>query len=190
MKSRGQGLGVGQKLSLTPDPEPLFFMEPEISRRCPTCGAAVRVRATFCPNCGRPMGNGLEKPSAEEQSGADNLPETNSLPKTTATNKPDVEAKDDIDSPAIKVTGKEGAPAVTFVKQGEGVGAPSKRHRVRTAAREAVEENLLPRVEKLRQASNVVLDEAAYDPSLRFILIALALFLIFLVILLASNILG
>jgi hypothetical protein len=61
---------------------------------------------------------------------------------------------------------------------------------MREAARGAVEESLLPRVEKLRQASNVVLDEASYDPSLRFVLIAIALFLVFLVLLLASKVLG
>ena len=71
-----------------------------------------------------------------------------------------------------------------------GESAPPKRHRMREAARGAVEESLLPRVEKLRQASNVVLDEASYDPSLRFVLIAIALFLVFLVLLLASKVLG
>jgi hypothetical protein len=71
-----------------------------------------------------------------------------------------------------------------------GDGTPPKLHRMRKAAREAVEENLLPRVERLRQASTVVLDEAAYDPSLRFVLIAIVIFIIFLIILLASRILG
>ncbi|MBA3805456.1 MAG: zinc ribbon domain-containing protein, partial [Acidobacteria bacterium] len=27
-------------------------MEPEIARRCKTCGAAVRNHAGFCPQCG------------------------------------------------------------------------------------------------------------------------------------------
>ena len=128
--------------------------------------------------------------SETQQASAANLPETDSLPPTATTSEPDAGVKDEIDSSRINVMGEDGARPVTFVKKGEGGVARSKRQRVRTAAREAVEENLLPRVEKLRQASNVVLDEAAYDPSLRFILIALALFLIFLLILLASNILG
>ena len=127
----------------------------------------------------------------EQQARADNLPETDSPPPGAMANEPDAaRVRDERDSPMTNVMSKEGMRAVTFVKQGEGVGARPKRHRVRTAAREAVEENLLPRVEKLRQASNIVLDEATYDPSLRFILIALALFIIFLLILLASNILG
>ncbi|HZG54070.1 MAG TPA: hypothetical protein VEZ40_18340 [Pyrinomonadaceae bacterium] len=54
----------------------------------------------------------------------------------------------------------------------------------------SVGENLRPRVEKLREASTVVLDEAADDPGLRFLIIAVALFLLFLFIFLFSYILG
>ena len=54
----------------------------------------------------------------------------------------------------------------------------------------SVGENLRPRVEKLREASTVVFDEASDDPGLRFVLIAALLFLVFLFILLFSYILG
>ena len=50
--------------------------------------------------------------------------------------------------------------------------------------------NLRPRVEKLREASTVVFDEASDDPGLRFVIIAVLLFLLFLFILLFSYILG
>ena len=185
-------------------------MEPEISRRCPACGAAVRLRATFCPNCGRPTSNvsavntsavaeappGREPEDEEEDESASfvNSPDAASAPPPPA-----VVDEPEAGSPVERATladdeaDKRRARVVTFVEQGAppgGAGARRKRQRVRTAAREAVEENLLPRVEKLRQASNVVLDEAAYDPSLRFILIALALFVVFLLILFASKILG
>jgi hypothetical protein len=46
------------------------------------------------------------------------------------------------------------------------------------------------RVDKLRRASSVVLDQAAYDPSLRFVLVAAGLFLLFLFLLLLSKVLG
>jgi hypothetical protein len=46
------------------------------------------------------------------------------------------------------------------------------------------------RVEKLRHVSSVVLDQAAYDPSLRFLLVAAALFLLFLVLLIMSKVIG
>ena len=50
--------------------------------------------------------------------------------------------------------------------------------------------NGLQKVEKIRRISSVVLDEAAYDPSLRFILVAAALFIIFLTILIMSKLIG
>jgi hypothetical protein len=118
-------------------------------------------------------------------------PDVASAPLPLMMDEPGPEVGDEEEPPFLEATDKErGARVVTYVEQGAADGTRPKRHRVRTAAREAVEENLLPRVEKLRQASNVVLDEAAYDPSLRFILIAVALFIIFLVILFASKVLG
>ncbi len=68
--------------------------------------------------------------------------------------------------------------------------ATSKRQWVTTAARGMVEEKLSPRVEKLRQASNVMLEEASYDPSLRFVLVAVAVIILSLFLLLLNYLLG
>jgi hypothetical protein len=68
--------------------------------------------------------------------------------------------------------------------------SPTRRHRVKVAARDAVEGKIAPRVEKLRQASTVVLDEAADDPGLRFVLVAALLILLSLVLLLLNQTLG
>src|SRR5215217_943559 len=46
------------------------------------------------------------------------------------------------------------------------------------------------RVEKLRKVSSVVIDQAAYDPSLRFLLVAAAFFILFLVLLILSKVIG
>lgn len=46
------------------------------------------------------------------------------------------------------------------------------------------------RVEKIRQVSSVVIDQAAYDPSLRFLLVAAVLFLLFVVLLILSKAIG
>jgi len=62
-------------------------------------------------------------------------------------------------------------------------------HRASTAARGAIEGNV-KRVEKIRQVSSVVFEEASYDPSLRFVLVALALFVLFAVLLLLSKVMG
>jgi len=62
-------------------------------------------------------------------------------------------------------------------------------HRASTVAKEALEDNV-KRVEKIRQVSSVVLEEAHYDPSLRFVLVALAVFLIFVILLVLSKVMG
>jgi hypothetical protein len=46
------------------------------------------------------------------------------------------------------------------------------------------------RVEKFRKVSSVMIDQAAYDPSLRFLLVAAALFILFLVLLILSKVIG
>ena len=66
---------------------------------------------------------------------------------------------------------------------------PTRRHRVKVAARDAMEGKIAPRVEKMRRASTVVLDEAADDPGLRFVLIAALLVLLSLGLVLLSQIL-
>jgi len=53
-----------------------------------------------------------------------------------------------------------------------------------------VASNVRERVEKIRHVSSVVIDQAAYDPSLRFILVAAVLFVVFLVLLILSKVIG
>ena len=48
----------------------------------------------------------------------------------------------------------------------------------------------MPGVNKLRKGTSIVIDEASYDPSLRFVLIALILFVLFLVLLILSKWIG
>ena len=51
-------------------------------------------------------------------------------------------------------------------------------------------EGVKARVEKLRHVSSVVIDQAAYDPSIRFLLVAAAFFILFLVLLILSKVIG
>ena len=51
-------------------------------------------------------------------------------------------------------------------------------------------DGVLARVEKFRKVSSVMIDQAAYDPSLRFLLVAAGLFLLFLVLLILSKVIG
>jgi hypothetical protein len=45
-------------------------------------------------------------------------------------------------------------------------------------------------VEKLRNVSSVVLNEATYDPSIRFLLVAAVLFILFLLVVIFNKLLG
>ena len=46
------------------------------------------------------------------------------------------------------------------------------------------------RVERMVKVSSIMLDQAAYDPSLRFLLVAAAFFILFLVLLILSKVIG
>jgi hypothetical protein len=58
------------------------------------------------------------------------------------------------------------------------------------ASRHGVAENVRERVEKIRHVSSVVIDQAAYDPSLRFLLVAAVLLLLVVVLVILSKVLG
>ena len=75
------------------------------------------------------------------------------------------------------------------------VAPPSREPRVTSrrpqfAARGAIENRMKPQVDKLRRVSSIVLDEAAYDSSLRFIFVVGVLFALFLVLLFLSKWIG
>jgi len=142
--------------------------DPEIDRRCHVCGAAVRSRALFCPQCGAEI---------KQQ----NI----------------VEAKSDPTPTQLAPDFSETQPLIakTDLGQTQPLSALVTEPRAPATANMASrplpkEEGPVSRVGKIRKVSSVVLDQAAYDPSLRFILVAAALFILFLVLLIMSKILG
>ncbi len=62
-------------------------------------------------------------------------------------------------------------------------------HRASTAARGAIGDNV-KRVEKIHHVSTAMFEEAHSDPSLRFVLVALGLFVVFIVLLILSKVMG
>jgi hypothetical protein len=77
--------------------------------------------------------------------------------------------------------------ATTRTQPSDGDASGAGRVRQRAAAVGAsVGDSLRPRVEKLRERSVVVLDEAAEDPGLRFVLVAAALFVVALLLFIFS----
>jgi uncharacterized Zn finger protein (UPF0148 family) len=160
-------------------------MIPEISHRCPSCGVSVRdfgERTMFCPECGETL---TETKSAK----ADPPAGIESADKSDAAEPP-------------RVSGEAAAPIKTAEAEvdKEKISIVEDRHTTRERTREtlhrasnrargAIEDNV-KRVEKIHHVSTVMLEEATYDPSLRFVLVALGLFVVFVILLILSKVMG
>jgi len=144
-------------------------MQPEISHRCASCGASIREPAMFCPDCGKPLAEATLEPEPQV------------VAEAKAPEVANVTAQD---------PGKKSDPTANHVSRAGTYGkARDSLHRASTATREALADNV-KRVEKIRHVSSVVLGEATYDPSLRFVLVAIGIFVVFLVLLLLSKVMG
>jgi hypothetical protein len=184
--------------------------EPEIARRCPTCGVSIREAAIFCPQCGSglpqqksaPSSTGVavaaerttskntsplneSNPDPQNDSRDDSKNATmNAAPPSTSNQMADTLAIPKTDQ-AIKTSATETAKAAAAPRVRGAVG--SKIQRATTVARN-VEGDVMHRARKVRKISSVVLDEAGYDPSLRFVLVAVGLFVLFLIIVFLNKV--
>ena len=136
--------------------------EPEIARRCVACGVSVRERAMFCPQCGNPI--------AQHESTT-----TNISPVDTIVDNAPVETRTDLvmTQPLTAV-----APP------------PPENKPTHAVVHRPTDHSVRGRVEHIRKVSSVMIDQAAYDPSLRFLLVAAAFFILFIVLLIASKVIG
>ena len=177
--------------------------EPEIARRCRNCGASIRDVALFCPQCG----NAQPHPQTRAAEPAPDTTSKNTAPlEDPDVAEPRLSMSDTvvIERPAetpqapasprtmsdtVAIERPEALPeAPPKASPGPGVrGVVGARvQRATTLARD-VEGDVIHRVQKVREISNVVLDEAGYDPGLRFVLAAVIVFVLFLVILLLNK---
>ena len=157
--------------------------EPEIFRRCSFCGASIRDKAFFCPQCGLQL---LRQSEDETKA----LHDTHDIVRDVTLTEADFQARlpaEPKDPPApVKPP-----PEVPTVK-------PAQRAKAEVGARiqratdkaRGVEENVGKRVQKFREISSVMIDEAGYDPSLRFVLVAAVLFILFVLIVLLNKFIG
>ena len=167
-------------------------MQPEIVHRCESCGASIREPAIFCPECGNPLARPVADP-------ADNKVATASEDPTNAA----VEVASN-ESSHSSVTATEGAvietpnvanaqidhePSTKPERHGARERTRETLHRASTAARGAIERPV-KQVEKIHHVSTVMLEEAHCDPSLRFVLVALGLFILFVILLVLSKVMG
>ena len=167
-------------------------MQPEISPRCSSCGAAVREPAMFCPECGKPLAtvSTRTEPPAEISEAALAPPSDSASIADGAVQTP---------AASVEVAGTAADPktAANKTDQPDDSGSPhgarertrERLHRASNAARGALEDNV-KRVEKIHHVSTAMLEEAHYDPSLRFVLVALGLFIVFIILLVLSKVMG
>ena len=173
-------------------------MQPEISHRCPSCGASVRDRnALFCPECGKTLSEKstepettapVELPSSKPEPEEDEISEA---PPDSSVNEPPSSAPPAISETSAATVNPKDDEAVPAHRRGEKT--RERLHRASDIARgvgRGVIEEPVKRVEKIRQASTVVIEEASYDPSLRFVLVALGLFVVFVILLVLSKVMG
>jgi hypothetical protein len=139
--------------------------EPEIARRCVACGVTVRERAIFCPQCGNPIPQ--PQPETTNVVAADTV--IDNAPPETRSDLAMTQPLSAVAPPPSAEKKPKPAPAII---------PASTDHSVRG------------RVEHIRKVSSVVIDQAAYDPSLRFLLVAAAFFILFIVLLIASKVIG
>ena len=199
--------------------------QPEISRRCPACGAAVRAGARFCPQCGQLMGEEGEQKSesakAEEPVAAPPVDKTAAgeeirledswrqweesvvgqaelkAEEGKADGEPMPEAGAELNAPAPELSAPappttpdaprepEGSQTTGIDNTGAktvGGAAPLTRPLTETGRRRAavVKDTVRTHSTRVRERSLVMLEEATENSGVRFVVIALALFLVFL----------
>lgn len=169
-------------------------MTPEILHRCESCGATIRDAAMFCPECGKPLaGTKQEEPDVNDQASPGEL--TDGAASTAAQSIPAASAENhaaDADKTVAVDSAKadsEPAKAATAERPGARERTRETLHRASTAARGAIERPV-KQVEKIHHVSTVMLEEAHYDPSLRFVMVALGLFILFVILLVLSKVMG
>ena len=164
-------------------------MQPEILNRCQSCGATIRDPEMFCPECGKALAETNQSATTEPEPAISGAPESDKVKRL----EPSDEAVDSAELDSSKPDGNKRRPRVIRPDDGLRHTAREKTretlHRASNVARGAIEDNV-KRVEKIHHVSTVMLEEATYDPSLRFVLVAAGLFVIFVILLVVSKVMG
>ena len=148
----------------------------------------------FCPECGKPLAvTKQEGPDLNNQTSAP--PATDEASATSEKSTPSLENENQAASTeqtiAIDAAKPDNEPVKAAISERHGARERTREtlHRASTAARGAIERPV-KQVEKIHHVSTVMLEEAHYDPSLRFVLVALGLFILFVILLVLSKVMG
>jgi uncharacterized OB-fold protein len=165
-------------------------MQPEILTRCSSCGAAVREPAMFCPECGKAMTAAAQTESSAaaeiERAALTEAPPAEPVVPSEEQTPEAVELAAAAPQTVATTTDKPSEPAVPH---GARERTRERLHRASNVARGAIEDNV-KRVEKIHHVSTAMIEEAHYDSSLRFVLVALGLFVVFIILLVLSKVMG
>jgi cell pole-organizing protein PopZ len=162
--------------------------EPDIIRRCAICGASFRSGAAFCPQCGNAVSaKSPTNPAAESPpKPSDGIALAETAPDLTAAQiEQQTLASYNVQPQALPAKESATTPVASAPHLSET--APVIREPApATAPARDVSQVRAPNVEK-RGVSSTVLREARYDPSVRFVLVAVSLFVMTLLLLLVSK---
>ena len=165
-------------------------MQPEILTRCSSCGATVREPGMFCPECGKPLtASAQTEPAAAseiEQPALAPVTRAETVAPGEAQTSPEAVELAAAPQTAANTSDKSAEPAVPH---GARERTRERLHRASNVARGAIEDNV-KRVEKIHHVSTAMLEEAHYDSSLRFVLVAVGLFVVFIILLVLSKVMG
>ena len=178
---------------------------PEISRRCLSCGAAVRAGSRFCQQCGKTLEAAVPEPEERETEAASasvpptgewaqpSLEETPRAEELTPPTKEFAAFRQTPDTAETQAATVEpvpaAAPTAAAVEVEPSAPVVSATESRAEAASEEVGRagDLRGRVARVREEAIVVLEETPDDSGLRFVLVAAALFVISLVLLFLST---
>ena len=175
--------------------------QPEIFRRCSSCGASSKPGELFCAQCGNAIAMADQGDAGAEANTVAAAEESTAAVGGDATvvkPAPEPETEESQQSQDHAGTGHKDSQTVATpdISRPANVVAPRSREprvtsrRPQMAARGTIENRMNSQVDKLRRISNIVLDEAAYDSSLRFIFVVGVIFALFLVLLFLSKWIG
>ncbi|MDX6530327.1 MAG: hypothetical protein QOH41_2617 [Blastocatellia bacterium] len=146
----------------------------------------------FCPECGKPLATAAAETELPAEIVKPDLAST-----TNAAPVADVEVQASPDP--IEIAGAAVDPETREIKtitpeepvspHGARERTRERLHRASSVARGALEGNV-KRVEKIHHVSTAMFEEATYDPSLRFVLVALGLFIVAIILLVLSKVMG
>ncbi len=154
----------------------------QISRRCPKCGASIRRIGSFCPQCGSRIAvahatKGPDTPKPKSEAEAEN----------PAKHRNGTASSDSgIDRP-VKVAEPQSGTASVSSSQSLNRLPESKKQIVPQPARRDPSPGGSPQGERIRRPPQTVTGGASVDNSIRFLVVAIALFLGFLVLLIVSQ---